>query len=280
MFGSSELDDESIKYFAKNDFYLADNLSGLQEQIHTCIKLLEKLTCKLGIASEGYRHGFNMLSRHRREFLGLTRMDPLFPVKFAYLLDRAFQNFVLDLGDFHNKEDPIRRAKRDHKGQQVRDIEAAMSGFKTGSLSQLFLPRTLQAEAPNKGDHPSKDGGSGGGAKQKGKPKGEEDAKEKFEPPEWWATNPNPVTEWKIPNGKTFNDFFDFRKEGLKENTKGWPKFESHDPRRKGKKMFLCLKYQCVGSCSNKCGNTQVDPSKLDETTKKTIDDRLKIILG
>jgi hypothetical protein len=49
-------------------------------------------------------------------------MDPLFPVKFDYLLDRAFQNFVLDLGDFHNSENPILRARRALKRQQVQDI--------------------------------------------------------------------------------------------------------------------------------------------------------------
>ena len=49
MFGSTELDENSIKYFAKNDFYLAGNLLGLEEQIYTCIKLQETLTCKAGI---------------------------------------------------------------------------------------------------------------------------------------------------------------------------------------------------------------------------------------
>ena len=281
MFGSTELDEESIKYFAKNDFYLADNLSGLEEQIYTCIKCLEKLTCKYGIASEGYWHGFNMLSKYKMEFLGLTQMDPLFPVKFAYLLDRAFQNFVLDLGDFHNKEDPILKARRNHKGQQVRDIDAAMSGFKTGSLSRLFLPRTLQVETSSKGAHPSRDGGAAGagGTKQKGSPKNEGATKEKSEPEDWWSKNPNPVTEWKIPDGKTFADFFDFNQESLKANTMGWPRLKSHDPKKK-KKGYLCLKYQCVGSCTNKCGMTHVDPEKLSEAVRKTIDDRLKEILG
>jgi hypothetical protein len=39
MFGSAELDEDSIKYFAKNDFYPADSLAGLEEQIYTCIKV-------------------------------------------------------------------------------------------------------------------------------------------------------------------------------------------------------------------------------------------------
>ena len=53
-----------------------------------------------------------MLGKYKREFfLGLTQMDPLFPVKFVYILKRALQNFVLGLGDFHDKEDPILRAE-------------------------------------------------------------------------------------------------------------------------------------------------------------------------
>ena len=121
MLGSTELDEESINYLGRNDFYLADTIMwGLEEQIYTCIKLLEKLTCNFGIASEGYWHGFKMLSNYKGESLGLTQIDPLFPEKFAYLLDRAFQNFVLDLKDYHYKEDPILKAKWGHKGSRSR----------------------------------------------------------------------------------------------------------------------------------------------------------------
>jgi hypothetical protein len=240
MFGSSELDEDSIKCFAKNDFYLAGNLSSLEEQIHTCTKLLEMLTCKAGIASEGCWHGLNMLSKHKREFLGLTSMDPLFPVKFAYLLDRAFQNFVLGLGDFHDRDCcPLLRARRIHKGQQVRDIDAAMLGFKTGSLSQLFLPRTLQSETSSKGDHPSKGGGSSKTwrTRQRGTPKGEKTDAEEFVPEDWWSKNPNPVAEWQTPNGKACTNFFDCNKASLKDDTLGWPRIASHDPGRKGSKL-------------------------------------------
>jgi hypothetical protein len=204
MFGSTELDEESVKYFAKNDFYLADSLSGLEEQICTCIKCLEKLTCKEGISSEGCWHGFNMLQRCKREFLGLCEMDLLFPVKFACLLDRAFQNFVQDLGDFHNRSDPIRKAKKTLHGQQVRDTEAATSGFKTGSLLQLFLPRILRVDTSGKGAQPPTDGAGGTvDKKPKGSTKGETAAKAKQPPEEWWSKNPSPVAA-----GKTYSDIF------------------------------------------------------------------------
>ena len=200
------------------------NLAGLEEQIFTCIKMLESLTCKGGIASEGYWFGLDMLNNHKREFLGLLEMDPLFPVKFAYLLDRAFQNFVQDLGDYHDKDDPIRQAKKKLKGQQVRDIEAAMSGFKTGSLSQLFLPRTLRAEPEAKTDGGAT--GTGVSKKRSGKGsdtktgKGQDATKDKSPRvvEDWWTTNPNPVAAWSVPEGKSFKDFFDKSVESMKPN--------------------------------------------------------------
>jgi hypothetical protein len=283
MFGSTELDDESVKYFAKYDFYLADSLSGLEEQIYTGIKCLEKLTCRDGIASEGYWYGFEMLTRYKREFLSLLQMDPLFPVKFAYLLDRAFQNFINELGDFYDQEEPIRKAKRKLKGQQVKDIETAMAGFKTGSLSQLFLPRSLRLEIPktNSSSHAAGEGGLGGtGGKQKLTGKAKEGSKEKSVPEVWWTTNPNVVAAWKLPEGKEYNDFFDHRKAATKPNSMSWPKFEHHDASKKGRKTYLCVKYQCVGSCRPRCFLSHVDPTKMEAEAKAAVSERFKEIYG
>jgi hypothetical protein len=216
------------------------------------------LTRRNGIAAEGYVYGFEMLSKHKREFLALFHMDPLFPLKLPCLLDRAFQNFVQDLGDFHSKSNPIKRAKRSLKGQQVREINPAMRGFKTGSLSHLFLPRTLQeGGTPTKDAHPSTDGGAkgaGGGRKTRTEFQGEEGAKGKPPPEEWWSTNPSPLAAWKIPEGKDFLEFFDCKKDSLKPNTNSWPKLASHLPRLNGRKAFLCLRHQTEGNVSSVAG--------------------------
>lgn len=50
MFGSTKLNNESIKDFAKNEFYLANTLAGLEEKSYTWIMCLEKLICKYDIA--------------------------------------------------------------------------------------------------------------------------------------------------------------------------------------------------------------------------------------
>lgn len=283
MFGSAELDDDSIKHFAKNDFYLADTLAGLEEQLYTCIKCLEQLTAKNGIASEGYWHGFQMLQNNKREFISLLESDPLFPVKFAYLLDRAFQNFVKDLGDYYEDDQPILKAKRQLKGQQADNIETAMSGFKMGSLSPLFLPRSLRAEPGHKARHPepSKHGGSGGGQGSKPKPGRDPDPQKKTPPQpveEWWAKNPHPVPEWQIPTGKNFGDFFDIRDAAKKPNTQGWPKFPHHKLKDNPSK-HLCVRYQSTGECpSLHCYMAHVPPPKMDAATKQAVADRFKQI--
>jgi hypothetical protein len=218
-----------------------------------------------------------MLSNYKQEFLSLLHMDPLFPVKFAYLLDRAFQNFVEDLGDYYNQDGPIRRARRKHRGQQIRDIEAAMSGFKTGSLSQLFLPRSLRTESTPKNTQPPTEGGPGG-AKQKAGTVSNVN-KEKTTNVAWWTKNPNPVAAWKLPDGKVLSDFFDVRNIEMKPNTMNWPKFQHHDP-KKNRKSFLCIKYQCTGSCSGRCHMAHVDPEKMTDEEKKSVSDKFKKVYG
>ena len=106
-------------------------------------------------------------------------MDSLFPIKFAHLLDWAFQNIVQDPGAFHSKEELILRTKKSVERQQVWAIKVAISGFNAGSLSQLFLPWMLEGESSGKVAHPSRDGGAAdaGGKKPKRALKGEEATK-------------------------------------------------------------------------------------------------------
>ena len=87
MFGHTELDEDAIKYYAESDFFLPETLSDLEEQIYTCVKALELFTERDGIAAEGFLHGLDMIQRGRGLFKNFLSEDPLFAVKFAYLLD-------------------------------------------------------------------------------------------------------------------------------------------------------------------------------------------------
>jgi hypothetical protein len=100
MFGNTESDDNAVKCYAESNFLLPQTLADLEEQTHTCIKALELFTSHKGVAAEGYIHGLDMINRGGGAFKHFLSDDPLFAVKFAYLLDRVFQNFVDRLGDY------------------------------------------------------------------------------------------------------------------------------------------------------------------------------------
>jgi hypothetical protein len=269
MFGSTELDEDAIKYYAENDFYLAETLEGLEEQIYTCIKCLEKFTERRGIATEGFEHGLRMLQDRKRIFHHLLGMDRLFLVKFAYLLDRVFQNFVDELGSFYSDTRPIHRARRSLRKYQVNAIENAMTGYDTSCAPRLFLPSSLQGEAaPN----PARQGQEAVGEKQKTAKKDQE--QRKAEP--WWSENPSVVASWLLPEGKTYNDFFNPKEPEKKANTLGWPRFLHHKFSTKSK--TLCLKYQAKGSCSSACFMAHVDPAKMASAEKKLVGDRFKAV--
>jgi hypothetical protein len=265
MFGSTELDDEAVKYYAENDFFLPETLADLEEQIYTCIKTLELFTEREGIAVEGFLHGMKMIQRDRRLFKNFLSSDPLFAVKFAYLLDRVFQNFVDQLGDFYQENRPIRKARRSLENSQREAIERAMTGYEVSAIPRLFLPSSLRGESIGQ----SAD--SDAGTKPKKKP-----SADKVETPSWWSKNPHTVQSWRLPSGKTFTDYFDTTVPERRANTTDWPKLPHH--KNPSRVKSLCLKYQSKGACSALCYMSHMDPSKMDSTLKKTIDDRFKSI--
>jgi hypothetical protein len=268
MFGESTLDDEAIKFYASNDFFLADTIPDLEEQIYTCIMCLDLFTERRGIAAQGFEYGLRLVQKNRKLFKNFLHSDRTFAVKFSYLLDRVFQNFLGKLGDYHGDEEPVRAARSSLRDFQTRAIDRAMIGFDVSSVPNLYLPSSLRGEVE---EEPLPE------TPRVHKEKGGRAGDEKPKPPAaWWTTNPNVVAEWGIPAGKAYADFFDTRSPEKKANTQGWPQLPHHKTRNK--KKGLCLKYQIRGECSARCFLSHVDPAKIDRETKKTIGDKLRAI--
>jgi hypothetical protein len=270
MVGHAELDEEAIKYYAESDFFLPKTLSDLEEQIYTCIKALELLTEREGIAAEGYLHGLDMIQNGRRLSKNFLSADPLFAVKFAYLLDRAFQNFVDRLGDFYKDRKPIRRARSLLQHSQRKAIERAMIGYQVSAPPRLFLPNSLQTEAKGTKHQQEPSKGSGRNKRNKATAKNTKTSPA----PAWWTKNPNVVQAWRLPKGKTYPDYFDTRDPKKKANATNWPELRHH--KNPSKLKGLCLKYQSKGACSTICYMSHLDPDTMDSKTRKTINDRFK----
>jgi hypothetical protein len=261
MFGKSELDDEAVKYYSTNDFFLADSVADLEEQIYTCIRCLELFTDRRGIATVGFEYGLQILQKDRRLFKNFLSRDPLFAVKFAYLLDRVFQNFVNELGNFYNEERPIHRSRSRLKNYQRDAIDRALTGYDVSSIPNLYLPSSLSAPPPTV---------------PRPEPTRHERRDDRQPEPAWWSRNPNPVSNWGLPNGKKYADFYDSRNPDLRGNTLDWPKFPHHKTPDKTKP--LCIRFQAVGQCNAKCYMSHVDPSKLDTVVKATFNARFESI--
>jgi hypothetical protein len=100
-----------VRYYAKNDLFLATSYEGTKNQLRTCLKCLEKLTYKGAIGTDRYAYGVDLLSKHRRKFMKESRRDPQIYIKLVYILDRVFQNFFSRVGTFYRDRDPIHKAK-------------------------------------------------------------------------------------------------------------------------------------------------------------------------
>jgi hypothetical protein len=228
----------------------------------TCIRCLELFTDRKGIATAGFEYGLQILQKDRRLFKNFLGRDPLFGVKFAYLLDRVFQNFVNKLRNFYSDERPIQRSQRRLKHYQRDSIDRALMEYNVSSIPNLYLHSSLTVQAPE--DKPP--------ASER-KTRGDDREKD----PAWWSRNPNSVPSWGIPAGKKYAEFYDLRDPALKENTLEWPKFPHHKtPRSKTKP--LCVRYQAVGQCNAKCFMAHVDPAQVEASVKTSLNTRFRSV--
>jgi hypothetical protein len=151
MFGETKLDDESVRFYSKKDFFLAGSLPELEEQLRTAIEFLSLLTCERGIAVAGYNFGLRFLLENRPVFLEVIERKPIFCTEYAYMLDNVFQSFLYKLGRFYLEQNPIREARQLLKSYQRKSIEGTMRGFEYGAVPQLRLPSSLTSSVVSGG---------------------------------------------------------------------------------------------------------------------------------
>jgi hypothetical protein len=144
MFGNRTRDNDTVKFFSKLDFFLAGSYNELEEQFRTTVEFLNLLTCKGGIASEGYTHGLKFLLKNQPIFLKVIKNWPVFCIEYVYMLDCIFQHFVTRLGRYYQNSNPIREVRAEFKYQQVRQFQTMMAGFEVSSIPNLCLPGTLK----------------------------------------------------------------------------------------------------------------------------------------
>jgi hypothetical protein len=107
------------------------------------VEFLNLLTCKGGIALEGYTHRLKFLLENQMIFLEVIENWPVFCIEYVYMLDCIFQHFVTELGHYYQDSNPTREARAELKYQHARQFQTMMAGFKVSSIPNLCPPGTL-----------------------------------------------------------------------------------------------------------------------------------------
>ncbi len=271
VFGEGKVDDETVKYYLKNNLFLAKSLEQAERQIKTGVKFLEKITHKDSIGTRGYSYGLKLVEQHRRLFDKALKRDRMFMVKFSYLLDRVFQNFVNRLGSFYQTKDPIRAARSHLRESMEEEIDDAMRGFTAGAYPNLSLPVIIMSPESNEED------ASDGERRSLKKRKAPDADTTPADAPDWHTKNPSPGPAWGLPAGKSFSAFFNTRDEALRANFTDFPKFKHHRQSVVGPKP-LCAKYQAAGRCRGGCPYAHVPPNNISPSKKDEVAARFKQI--
>ncbi len=249
LLGDTKVDDDTVLYFAQNDFYLPDSIDRLEVQLQTCIQFLDLITATKGIASQGYSEGLRLLRDDRQAFETVQAKDARFSIKVAYLLDRVFQSFVNQLARYRSNPSPIRAAKRRLKNLQEDDVNEALRQIRFGIAPAIHLPASISDPTSPR---PCHDDRTNQNAERSNRP--DDRKKSASSPSEKTARKPvsnsNIISDWKVPEGKRYGDFFNPVK--FPENTKGWPNFLHHNT-DKPRQAALCMRFQCDGKCNSEC---------------------------
>lgn len=267
MFGDTEVDEDSVKYYASNEFYLAQTVTDLEIQLQTCIRFLDTMTANEGIASEGYTYGLKLLKKNWLMFQSLFDLDHLFGVRLGYFLDRVFQSFLSKLLSYQDESEPILAARRRLKGVQEEDIDSVLRNLEYGVTPTIVLPESL-----TRGNRPP----------IKLPPRPPTDVP--VPPAPIVPDNPKkpPVTrgtlvlnnsmnlDWGIPAGKEYRLLFNPR--AFPERTRNWPTYPHHQT---GKLGQLCLKFQVTGKCVDTCRYSHIGAASIDRQTTDIITARL-----
>ena len=88
VMGNDNISTDQVDRLAKREIYLPDSVTAAETQLSTQITLVDRMTSKDGIASEGYRYGLAArLNQHHQFFAKQNHLDNTFLTKYGNFLD-------------------------------------------------------------------------------------------------------------------------------------------------------------------------------------------------
>jgi len=251
-----EPDAETLKYYQKREFFVPTSENELKIVLQTWHDLLELLTVKDSIATEGLAHILQHYDDHFQVIQEMFVSTEDFGLSVLVILDLHLQRFFEAVSEL----DDVTQASSRQRDFLYKHACEFLEGLEDRRPPSVVIPQCLR-RTPT--DHST----NNGSAAKKKKTSRETKPKAKR------VTNAEPQQAWSVPEGKKYNDFF---AEGG-SNEYGWPKLVDarfEVPRK------MCIQFQVKGACTEECTLAHVTRSKMSNKQETEVSARFKKVYG
>lgn len=282
--GDGDLPAETINDLAELKVYFVKwcDLDDAIKIMECCVSLLTFILGDHNIGANIYRKGLAWAQDNYNSMTSAINndKDKTFLLKYLYLLDRHFHNFLKLLSESGGAEvDPMSLPQTRLTNYAENSFNAELGAFVTGAggaVGNLTLPSRLGVALYNR--EPAQEKEIKSYAKKATEPKttAKEKGEVKAKKVDEWARSKEAVPpKWKLPGGKKFADVFG--KMAPDQNKSGFPKLKHHTS---GGENAACLRFHSIGRCDfgKDCRMTHSTFSTLSPEDRKTFDDRFGAI--
>jgi hypothetical protein len=233
-----DADEETLKFYQKKDFFVPTSEPELKIVLQTWHDLLELLTVKDTIATEGLSLILESYDEHYQVIQEMFNSVKDYGLAVMVILDHHLQKFF----DMVSEMDDVTKASTKERHYLVDQAKDFLDGLENRRPPAVVIPQCLRSTPTPSGPAgpkaPMEVGGDEGPAAKKKKRAAKKSTDDKTV-----VTNKEPQQAWSVPRGKKFIDFFN----GSQGNDMGWPKMA--DARFESTRN-MCVRFQVKGSCT------------------------------
>jgi hypothetical protein len=260
-----DADEETLKFYQKKEFFVPTTEHELKIVLQTWHDLLELLTVKDTIATEGLALILENYDDHYQVIQEMFTSIKDYGLTVMVILDHHLQKFF----DMVSEMDDVTKAspkERHYLLDQARDF---LDGLENRRPPAVVIPQCLRRTPTPTGPKATAEvGGDEGPAAKKKKRAAKKATDDKSV-----VTNTEPQQAWSIPQGKSFLDFFN----GTKGNDVGWPRLT--DSRFESTRN-MCVRFQVKGACTQGCTLAHTVKSKMTGAQESEVSTKFRQIYG
>jgi hypothetical protein len=259
-----EADEETLKFYQKKEFFVPTSEPELKIVLQTWHDLLVLMTVKDTIATEGLALILEKYDSYYQVIQEMFASNKDFGLTVLVILDNQLQRFFEMVSEMDDVSQASTR-QRDFLWNHAQDF---LTGLDNRQPPSVVIPQCLRRTPKGTPDASTDNEEPSASKKRRLKKKAKREGTKQ-------VTNKEPQQAWSIPEGKTYDNYFNNDGEGV--NDQNWPKMadDRHDYARR-----MCVRFQVKGQCTSQCTLAHTLKSKMSNKQRTTVSERFKTIFG